>query len=132
MNKIILTGRLTDGVKHLVTDKKVTIANGTLAVKKLAKDENGNYQTTFIDFTAFNNQAEILIKYTHKGALILIEGSLDVSVYEKNNEKKKRYYVAVNNVELLETKKEATEQVDQKEEPRQNNLPEVQDDDLPF
>ena len=133
MNRIILTGRLTDAVSHLMTDKKVNIAKGTIAVKKLTKDDNGNYQTTFIDFTAFNNQAEILIKYTKKGSLILIEGALDVSTYEKDGEKKKRYYVVVNNIELLETKKSSQDEQEQpKEEPKQNNLPDVIEDDLPF
>ena len=133
MNRIILTGRLTDAVSHLMTDKKVNIAKGTIAVKKLTKDDNGNYQTTFIDFTAFNNQAEILIKYTKKGSLILIEGALAVSTYEKDGEKKKRYYVVVNNIELLETKKSSQDEQEQpKEEPKQNNLPDVIEDDLPF
>ena len=134
MNRIILTGRLTDAVSHLMTDKKVNIAKGTIAVKKLTKDDNGNYQTTFIDFTAFNNQAEILIKYTKKGSLILIDGALDVSTYEKDGAKKKRYYVVVNNIELLETKKSSQDEQEEqpKEEPKQNNLPDVPDDDLPF
>ena len=100
MNRIILTGRLTDAVNHLVTDKKVNIAKGTIAVKKLTKDDNGNYQTTFIDFTAFNNQAEILIKYTKKGSFILIDGALDVSTYEKDGEKKKRYYLVTERITL--------------------------------
>lgn len=133
MNKVILTGRLTKDIELAMTTNNLKVAKGSIAVRKMSKDKDGNYETIFIDFTAFNNTADFLVKFGKKGYMVLLEGYWDVSIYDKNGQKNRRDYLIVNNVELLESKKDTQpEQEEPKDDPKQNNLPDILEDDLPF
>lgn len=125
MNKVLLTGRLTKDCE-VVYKNDEAIAKGTIAVRKNVD------QSIFIDFVAFKNQAVNLSRFAKKGHLILLDGSWDVSIYEKNGQKHRKDNLIINTFELLEKKEKSTddEQKDVDKKPANDDVP--ADDNLPF
>lgn len=67
MNKVILTGNLVRNPELKQTNSGKSVLTNVIAVKRDMKDENGEYPTDFIDFTAWGTQAEYVARYGHKG-----------------------------------------------------------------
>lgn len=109
MNKVILVGNLCQD-NELNNTQSGPVLKNTIAVRNDYKNQDGNYDSQFIKIEAWKNTAEILSKYTGKGSKVLLEGKIITKSYEDTNGNK-RYstYVNVDKVELLDTKKQATE-----------------------
>ena len=101
MNVIILTGNICNDIelRQTATGKAVTQFN--LAVKRpYAKDT-----TDFIPCVVWNQQAEFLGKYAHKGSKVGVTGKLTSRSYEdKQGNKRTAYEVIADTVELLDSK----------------------------
>ena len=121
MNIITLSGRITQKIELNKTKNDKEYVKNTIAVRR-DKDT-----TDFIDFVVWNQQAKFLSSYGNVGDKIVVSGALQTSVYEKGEKKHKNYVVAVNTLDLLNTKQKETEQPTQ-EQPTYD----VTDDDLPF
>lgn len=104
MNKVLLIGRLTRDAE--LSQSGSTYAKFTLAVNRQFKDKDGSKKADFINCVAFGKTAEVLAQYTQKGSQIGVEGSLQVSSYEKNGVKQYSTSVVVESIELLERKQE--------------------------
>lgn len=76
LNQVILVGRLVEDpeIKELENGKKV--CNMTLAVQRSYKNENGEYETDFIDCTLWNAIATNVTEYCHKGDVVGVKGRL--------------------------------------------------------
>ena len=139
INSVILIGRLTKDIEVRYTQSEKAVGNFTLAINRRFKNQNGEYETDFIDCVVFGKQAETMSKYTQKGDLVGLEGSIQKRAYE-DKEGNKRYAteIMVEKITFLQTNK--------KEEPKVENNPykdmsvkveasqqfEITDDDLPF
>lgn len=105
LNRIVLEGRLTRDVDIKQTNTGVTVGNFTLAVARNIKNAQGNYDTDFINCTAWRNGAETLAKFTHKGSLISVEGRLQSDTYQKQDGNNvTTFKVNVDNFNFLDTK----------------------------
>lgn len=133
MNKIILIGRLTKDLELRYTENNKAIGTFSIAINRDYKNENGEYETDFINCVVFNQIAETMSKYTHKGDLIGIIGRLQSRTYE-DKENKKHYVVEVmvEKVEFLQTKKETNEFENASIKTNQQQQFEITDQDLPF
>lgn len=107
MNKIILTGRLTRDAELRYTTSNVAVSNFSLAVNRDFKNQEGEYETDFINCVAYRKLAETIAEYTRKGDKLGVDGRLQIRTYD-NNEGKKVYVseVVVNGIEFLEAKKD--------------------------
>ena len=146
MNKVLLIGRLVRDVE--LSQSGSTYAKFTLAINRQFKDKDGSKKADFINCVAFGKTAEVLTRYTQKGSQIGVEGSLQVSSYEKNGVKQFSTSVVVESIELLERKQEQpTYQQPQSTykapanpyqqtsvyQPQENtNDPKIYDEDIPF
>ena len=107
MNKTILIGRLTKDVELRRTGSGKAVASFTLAVNKDFKNEQGGYDADFIDCVAFEQKAETISKYVHKGDRFGVIGSLTTRSYEnKDGKKVKVTEVKVTEFEFLDSKKQ--------------------------
>lgn len=110
MNETILIGRLTRDIelKEYGKGKSAgSYARFALAVRD-GVDQDGNELVQFINCVAWNNQAQILAKYVHKGDGVAVQGRLTQNDYEDENGKMVySYQVTVSRVELLPTRKSA-------------------------
>ena len=108
MNKITLTGRLTE-------EPKVTYSAGTEPVARalfnfavpdmsMKKDGEGNYPTDFFRCTCWGRLAEIVEKHCRKGTKLLLSGRLKNNNYEKDGQKVYSNEIVIDSLEFLETR----------------------------
>lgn len=108
MNKTILIGRLTKDVELRRTASGKAVASFTLAVNKDYRNEQGGYDADFIDCVAFEQKAETISQYVHKGDRFAVLGQLATRSYEnKEGRKVKVTEVKVTGFDFLEGKKQA-------------------------
>lgn len=98
MNKVILKGNIVNDLNLEKTGEK-SYLRFTLAVQRAYKKD----EVDFIDCIAFR-QAEFISKYFKKGYPILVEGSLKISIYEKDGEKRNSTSIVIENVYFCERK----------------------------
>lgn len=140
MNNVMLIGRLVRNIEvHENEAKTIKWSNNALAIKRSVKDQNGEYQTDFIDIKFLNKSCDVVGKYAHKGDQIAVYGELNVDTYQnKENKTSKAVYVLVKSVELLSNAKQSNDSQATQEEsqaPAQKqefNYQEVDENDLPF
>ena len=108
INKVLLVGRLTRDTEVRYTQSEKAVGNFTLAINRRFKNQNGEYETDFIDCVVFGKQAETMSKYTQKGDLIGVEGSIQKRAYE-DKEGNKRYAteIMVEKITFLQTNKKS-------------------------
>ncbi|MDO4927324.1 MAG: single-stranded DNA-binding protein, partial [Turicibacter sp.] len=106
INNIVLVGRTTKNIELKQNKNGTNYVQFTLAVNRPYKDEQGGQQADFIACVAWNKTAETLANYVSKGAMIGVEGRLQVRTYD--NEAGVRQYISevlVNKFTFLESKK---------------------------
>ncbi len=102
INKVILTGRITQDVELRRTNDGTPYVFFTIAVNRRQQD-----QTDFIACTAWRQTAEMMNQYLGKGSLIGVEGSLQVFSQQKDGNYETRTTVQVSNITFLESRAQA-------------------------
>ena len=103
INNVTLVGRLTAAPDLRKTPSNVSALQGTLAVNRNFKNQNGEREADFINFQAWRGTADIIAEYCGKGSLIGITGRIQTRNYE--NQQGQRVYVTevvADSVALLE------------------------------
>lgn len=102
MNVVILLGRLTKEPQPSVTPSGMQVLRFTLAVDRIKKKDQET-DADFISCVAFQNTAEVISRYCHKGQRILIEGRLKAGSYmDKSGNKRYTTDVIVGRMEFIE------------------------------
>jgi single-strand DNA-binding protein len=81
LNRIILVGRLSADPEVRFTVEGVQIAKFQLAVERFGA-ENAPKQTDYMDIIAWRRLAEICGQYLKKDKMVLVEGRIQVRVFE--------------------------------------------------
>lgn len=103
INKVILVGRITRDPELRYTSSNIPFVQFTLAVNRIFQSRDGNREADFINCTVWRNQAENLAKYIKKGALLGVEGSIQVNSYDDNNGVRRTSTTVVcDNIQYLE------------------------------
>lgn len=90
MNVIILTGNLVK--QELRYNKSGTpICNGTIAVRRDYKNQQGEYETDFHNYVVIGKLGEVIANHVNKGDKFGIKGKLQNRVWEKDNGEKKYF-----------------------------------------
>lgn len=134
MNKVILTGNLVRNPELKQTTSGTSVLTNVIAVNRDVKDENGEYQTDFIDFTAWGKQAEYVAQYGHKGDRLELCGRWQQRKWQtKNGENRTENECQVEQISVFSRNQEPKKE--QKEKP-EAVTPEPtlldMDGDLPF
>ena len=123
MNKVILTGRLTRVPELRHTETGMAICNFTIANNK---GDGEKQKTIFVNVVTFNKTAENCDRFLFKGSKVAVVGELDIRSYlAKDGQTKYMTEIIANEVEFLSTKNEA-------ETSNQIDIPDIEDEDLPF
>lgn len=102
MNVIAITGNLCKDIELRYTKNGKGYVENTLGVKKEKKDDDGKYETDFIDFVCFEKKAEYLNQYAKKGDKIEIVGKLRVDSWKDDSgESHTRTYVVSDKLNIL-------------------------------
>lgn len=128
MNKAILIGRVTKDIDLKTTTSGKSVVQFTLAVNRDYKNAEGNYDADFINCVAFEQRAETISKFVHKGDRFGIVGKISTRTFDKNDGSKGyATEVIVEGFEFLEPKKD---------KPSVDVMPDdfepYDDDELPF
>lgn len=100
-NKVILAGRVT-GTPEIRHTASSQVANFGLATNNFYKDKEGNKKedVEFHNIVLWGKLAELAEKYIEKGQVILVEGRLATSSWEKDGKTFKRTDVIGESVQL--------------------------------
>jgi len=117
MNKVLLLGRLTKDPKVSESSTGMAITSFCVAIDRPTSGEEK--KADFPMVKVFGKQAEICGRYLYKGRKVCIEGSLQTSKYEKNNETVYATEVIASKVEFVDAPKHKGS-----EEAQANGVPE--------
>lgn len=147
MNKVILLGNLCRDIELRYTKSQKAVMQNVIAVRNDRKNENGDYESQFINIVLWEQKANFLKQYATKGSRILVEGRLTTRSYEtESGEKKYVSEVICEKVSILDSRKNTENNVggnnvgDIEENIPESNDPfadfgdevVLTDDDLPF
>lgn len=140
-NLVVLTGNLTADPELKTTPNGISVTSFSIAVDRRYRSGEER-QTDFINIVAWRTSAEFICKYFKKGNLIGIEGSIQTRRYQdKNGNNRTAFEVVANNVQFVESKRDAAPGAPMSEPPASfsnadvndfADLGDATDDDLPF
>lgn len=103
-----------------------SVLNFSLAVQKRTKDQQGNYETLWVDCALWGDRAEKLSQYVTKGAKIAVSGSVDIDSYQGQNGMVPKLTMMVNELTLQGSNQNSQQQSQQaqyqpQQQPQQQN-----------
>ncbi|MEG0024659.1 MAG: single-stranded DNA-binding protein [Akkermansia sp.] len=111
LNKVFLMGNLTADPEVRYTPKGTAVTDIRLAINRYvaggaagaAEQTDRQEETTFVDITLWNRQAEITANYLTKGSGVFIEGRLQLDSWEdkQTGQKRTKLRVIGENVQFL-------------------------------
>ena len=107
LNQTVLVGRIVRDPEIKETENGAKLSNLTLAVPRSYKNEEGVYETDFIDVTLWSNIAVTTSEYCKKGDLVGVKARLQADTYEKDGEKKYALNVVADKVTFLSSRAKA-------------------------
>ena len=142
INRVVLVGRLTRDPELKRTASGSSFALFTVAVDNRTKNPDGTKTTTFVSCVAFQQTADLMVRYTRKGALIGVEGRLNQRTFQRQDGTKgSAIEVLCDNVQFLEPKSDRAEEAEtpvfddtpaDSVDSRNLDTLDLPDDDLPF
>jgi len=114
INRTVLTGRLTKDIELKKTNSNKSVIQCSLACEGYQK------HVDYINVVVWNQGAEYLSKYAHKGDLIAVDGRLSSRSYDGKNGKVYVTEVVAENVQICSSKKQE-EQQDEYEDCKDNS-----------
>ena len=111
LNQIVLVGRLVSEPEIKETKSGKKVSNITLAVNRSFKNEEGIYETDFIDCILWNGIATNTSEYCKKGDLVGVKGRVQSTIVSDDSKsidesKKNKLQIVVEKVTFLSSKKE--------------------------
>lgn len=132
INNVVLVGRLTKKPELKFTATGTKYTQFSVAVQKKFKNQNGEYESDFINCLMWSTAAENFINFTNKGSLVGIEGRIQTRSYDKDGKKVYITEVVAENFSLLESKKVTEARSNVVKPIEESPFNGVSDDDLPF
>ena len=130
INNVVITGRLTKD-----TELKTTQNGKSVTTFTVANDTGyGEYKrTNFINVVAWGKTAEFVANYFKKGSSIGLCGEIQIRDYEKDGRKVYITEIVAKEVHFIESKKnDDTTPAEDIEPDIFDNLPQINDDNLPW
>lgn len=146
LNIVAIVGRLGKDPELRTTQSGKSVTSFSLAVQRPRKNQNGEYESDWLDVQAWGNTAEFISKYFQQGQLMAVSGRIQTRVYtDRDGKARKGVEIVAQDVSFCESRKRE-EPVNQpssfsrdaeplKEYEQQAMLPPddfLGDDDLPF
>lgn len=105
MNNYSVIGRLVKDLEIKESENKKKYGYITVAVNRTYKNAEGNYDTDFIDMIVWNELAERISEYCHKGDLIGVTGRIETRMREVEDHNEKVTSLVAEKVSFLSSKK---------------------------
>ena len=82
LNQVVAVGRIVKDVEKREEEDGRTYAEMTIAVPRSYKNEDGEYETDFIDCILWNGIADNVADYCKKGDLVGIKGRIQSTMHD--------------------------------------------------
>lgn len=103
INRVVLVGRLTRDPELKTTTTGKSVCDFGIAVTKRIKPTDGSPDADFFNVTAWNQTAEYVSNYLHKGRLVAVDGRLQSRKYTaKDGTNREVIEVVADNVQGLD------------------------------
>ena len=133
MNTINLMGRLCNEPELKTTNSGVNVCSFTLAVDRAYTPKGQEKVTDFIPCVAWKTKAEFLANYFHKGDRLALVGSLQTRKYtDKNGNERTAYEVIGDEMFFCESRKKASDPMEDFVKQNEGFIEVVDDEELPF
>ena len=90
LNQIVLVGRLVKNPELKVTDNGKKLTTITLAVPRSYKNQDGEYDTDFLDCTLWTGVAENTTEYCQSGDMLGIKGRIQTRLIDNDDGSKSK------------------------------------------
>lgn len=136
-NYVNLIGRIVRDCEVRKTQNGQSVCDFSVATSERFQSPDGdrNELTTYINCVAWRQAADFLGVYGKKGRLVQVVGKIkDASYTDKNGVKHYVMKVEASSVNMLDKpkKEERQETYEKQEEPWNDGIPDIGDEDLPF
>jgi single-strand DNA-binding protein len=142
LNKVIISGRITNDIEMRYTAKGTPVVRFTLAVDRAVKDATGQFQNqaSFLEVVAWSKWADALNNSGHKGSPVIVEGHLETRSYtDSNNANRKSVEIIAEYIQFLEYRPKTEESGQGESHDADGSMPEeesvqpqITNDDVPF
>ena len=111
INKVIVSGRLTDAPELRYTNSGIAVASFTLAVRRNYENSYGERDTDFFRVVVWRQLAELCQRYLHRGDKPTVIGRLQVRSYTaKDGNDRKVWEIVAEEVEFPASNSNVVEQ----------------------
>ncbi|MGM9876806.1 MAG: single-stranded DNA-binding protein [Bacilli bacterium] len=105
LNQVVVVGRIVKDPTVEKTESGKERSFITLAVPRSYKNENGEYETDFVDCVLWGGVASNTAEYCKKGDMVGVKGRVETNTYEtEDGEKKKSTQIVAEKVTFLSSK----------------------------
>ncbi len=106
INRVILIGNLTRDPEVKYTPAGKAVAQMGIAVNRITRNEQGEYDVDFFNLVAWEKRAEYASTYLRKGNRIAIEGRLQTRswVDQATSQKRTAFEIVVDNIQSLSSR----------------------------
>lgn len=132
LNKITLSGNLGADAELRYTKSGNPVVSFSLAVNERTQQSDGTWgdYTNWPDCVMFGKRAEALSPWLRKGTKISLTGRIHTRSYQRDGQNVKRWEVRVEDVELMQHKREQQAPTETQAQPTAE--PSIYDSDIPF
>jgi single-strand DNA-binding protein len=132
LNKIVLSGNLGADAELRYTKSGNPVVSFSLAVNERTQQSDGTWgdYTNWPDCVMFGKRAEALSPWLRKGTKISLTGRIHTRSYQRDGQNVKRWEVRVEDVELMQHKREQQAPTETQAQPTAE--PSIYDSDIPF
>lgn len=106
LNQLVIVGRLTKDIEVKTLENGKTVSNITLAIPRSYRNENGEYDTDFLDCVLWDGIAKNTSEYCRKGDLLGVKGRMTNRIDKDNN---RVMEIVAEKVTFLSTRKDVNE-----------------------
>jgi single-strand DNA-binding protein len=108
LNRVVLIGNLTREPELKYTPAGVPVAQMGIAVNRISKNEQGDYEVDFFNITAWRRTAEFAQNYLTKGSRIAVDGRLQTRswVDQASGQKRTSFEIIAENIQSLDRRGE--------------------------
>lgn len=90
LNQTVIVGRLVAEPSLQKVDSGKKVANITVAVPRSYKNENGEYDTDFVDCVLWGGIAENTVEFCRKGDMVGVKGRVQTDTYKDEDGKSRK------------------------------------------
>ena len=132
LNHVTLSGNLGKDSELRTTQSGLSVLTFTLCVNERIRQHDGTYadEPNWFDCVMFGNRAASLEPFLRRGSKISATGKLRQHKWEKDGKRHSRVEVTVEEVELMNTRREQQGRADPP--PQTIGAASVYDDEIPF